>query len=256
MSHEITVQLPNTTAELRESQSLSDAARCTNIVDAQTFEKAADLLKLVVGLRKRIETSYKPVIDSAHAAHKAAIAARDEHTRPLDAIEGALKTKCSAFQAIERARIERERLEEEERQRKAAALAAHAEEEARAKMESQRIELAAKLEAEGRTDEAKRVIDAAVDTPVVLPAWAKQAAPVPQPIREAPKSAGIGFTERWSAEVTDKLALIRFVAANPQHMNLLDANQTALNQMARAMKSALAIDGVRAVSEMSTSVRS
>jgi hypothetical protein len=49
--------------------------------------------------------------------------------------------------------------------------------------------------------------------------------------------------------------LLRAAAFDPQIAALLDVNMTKLNGMARAMKSELAIPGVRAVSEESVAVR-
>ena len=65
----------------------------------------------------------------------------------------------------------------------------------------------------------------------------------------APKVSGLSFRETYKAEVTDMRALVQAVASGAQPITLLQANQTALDGMARALKEALAIPGVRLVKD-------
>lgn len=67
--------------------------------------------------------------------------------------------------------------------------------------------------------------------------------------RNKPKVQGISTRETWSGEVTDKMALIKAVAAGQAPETLLDVNSKVLNQMARAMKSHLVYPGIKAVSK-------
>lgn len=62
---------------------------------------------------------------------------------------------------------------------------------------------------------------------------------------------GVSFRENWHAEVIDKVALVRTVAARPELVNLLDPNLAALGHLARAHKRALDIPGVRVWCELS-----
>ena len=64
---------------------------------------------------------------------------------------------------------------------------------------------------------------------------------------EVPTVKGITTTTRYKAEVVDMMALIKFVAANPQYAECLEANQTALNKLASSLKTNLQINGVRVV---------
>ena len=57
----------------------------------------------------------------------------------------------------------------------------------------------------------------------------------------------MSFAESWSAEVDDLMALVVAVASRTQPITLLLPNTVALNQMARALKGAMALPGVRAV---------
>ena len=60
----------------------------------------------------------------------------------------------------------------------------------------------------------------------------------------------------WHAEVTDKGALITAAAANPSLHVLLEVNQKYLNMLARRDKAAMAIPGVRALSQTNVAARS
>lgn len=81
-----------------------------------------------------------------------------------------------------------------------------------------------------------------------------QAAPVVT-ISATPKVAGIAIKTKWKGEVKDKLALIKFVAANPQFIGLVDANESAINKMASALKQAMIVDGVRVYEERQIAAR-
>lgn len=67
----------------------------------------------------------------------------------------------------------------------------------------------------------------------------------PAVISHVPKVHGVSTSAPWTAEVTDKLALIRFVAANPQYVEFLDVNMVPIRQQAKSLKEHCKIDGVR-----------
>jgi hypothetical protein len=62
-----------------------------------------------------------------------------------------------------------------------------------------------------------------------------------------PKVGGISYRDTYSAKVTDLIALVKFVAANPTHVGLLKANEVALNAQARSLKAQMRIPGVEVV---------
>lgn len=253
MNQSITLPaMPDTRAEQAYGVELRQQADAVSIVDSATFAQAADLLKNVNMLRKRIEEHYEPIKSAAHAAHKAAVAACNEHLKPVSEVEQVLKRKCGEWQRVEAERIAKLRAEEEERQRAEAAELAKKEAEARKLLEDQRIALAEKLQASGQTEKAQ----AALAAPVVVPDWMKPAPSAPREIVTAPKVDGVGLSLKWKASITDKLALVKHVAAHPELLHLLDANMPALNGMARSMKEGFEMPGVIAVSEASTTVRS
>ena len=95
--------------------------------------------------------------------------------------------------------------------------------------------VAALLEEMGHKEAAEQLLN---QEPVVL-----QVASTPA----APKVAGISFRDSYSCEVVSVLELARWVVDHPNHANLIQGNQVALNQLARVMKGGMNIPGVRAV---------
>ena len=71
----------------------------------------------------------------------------------------------------------------------------------------------------------------------------------------APSVKGIATKGTWKGEVTDKAALVKFVAANPQFLNLLDPATKEINAIAKALKANANIDGVRVFEDRSIASR-
>lgn len=196
-----------------------ERARALTVDSDETFHEAGNLLVGVKALRKEIEDHHRPVIAAAFAAHKAATAAKKKLDDPLDVAEGVLKRSMAAYH------------EAQERARRAEQLRLEAE--ARRQEEERRLAEAEALEAEGRHEEAAQTIEELIVAPV---------APVAPP---APKVAGVSFREQWTAEVTDLSALVRAVADGKAPAGLVMANQSALDQLARALKDTMAVPGVK-----------
>jgi hypothetical protein len=72
-----------------------------------------------------------------------------------------------------------------------------------------------------------------------------------------PEVQGLSFTEHWHAEVENLHEFIVWVLSGPtaELENLLSPNLVTLNTLARAQKDALAIPGVKAVKETSSTIR-
>ena len=69
----------------------------------------------------------------------------------------------------------------------------------------------------------------------------------PAVVAPPPQAEGVTSRELWGAEVYDFPALIRAVAEGKVEPAVLQPNMTTLNGLARTLKSALNIPGVRAV---------
>lgn len=215
--------------ELRsEALAWPDQARALTITDNPTYLKAGEMLTGIKGLRKQIDDNYGPVIEAAHKAHKAALAAKAAVDTPLSEAEKILKAGMARWH------------DEQERARKAEE--ARLAEEARKREEEARLAEAEVMEADGDAEAAM----AHLDTPVIAPVVKLERPAAP---------AGISYRETWRAEVTDKLSVIRFVAQHPEWLHLLDVSMPQANAAARAQRSALAIPGLKAVADRNTAVR-
>ncbi|MDD2858877.1 MAG: hypothetical protein PHU75_09410 [Candidatus Nanopelagicales bacterium] len=217
------IELTDTTAIRAEITTWAQAVAALKITSEPTYRDAAEMLLNVRAIRGRVNATFDPVIEAAHKSHKAALAAKAEHEAPLATAERAIKGMMSAYMA------EQERLRLAEQSRLAAI--ARQEEEDRRLAEAQAAQDAGDAE----------MAEALIAQPVVV-----------QPVKAAPavpKIAGVVYRTTWRAEVVDLAALVRFVAATPAFANLVLANMPALNSLATAQKGAMAIPGVRAVSE-------
>ena len=206
--------------EARTSDIIKEAQALT-ITNPEQYTKAAHFLKGVKTLGKEIKETFDGPIKAAHAAHKAIVAAKKKHEGPLLEAEGLVKGKISTWTDAESRRMEAER-----------------EAKAREGLDMEVARREAEVEAlrsVGQNDEADFLESQPVTPPVV------------QVATETPKVDGVSSRDLWSAEVTDLLMLVRYVAEFPEFIHLLKPNQTAINSMARGQKERLMIPGVQAV---------
>lgn len=212
----------------------SGAALLTVETD-EDYGSAGELLLGIKALRQEIAEFFEPLVRKAHEAHKALTMARAEKEQPLANAERVIKGKLDAYAreqkrlADERAAQERARLEQEERARRDA--------------EAERLEAEAAAYAVADPIVAAELVDAAQavrSEPIAIPT------PAAKPL---PKVAGLSHRENWDADVVDLLALVQHVAAHPEHLPLVQANEASLRAMAKSLKSAMSIPGVRAVNK-------
>lgn len=226
MSIELVVD--NGAAVKAEALTWPERAKALKVTDGTTYTSAAETLQAIKALRTRIGETFDPHIKRAHESHRALLREKQDAEAPLLEAESLIKRTLSDYQ------VEQERIRREEERRQ--------QEEARKAEEARRLEEAASLEREAQATDDAALLDEAMamlDAPM---------APMPISLpRATPKVSGIVHRENWSARVTSLIALVRFVAAHPEHVNLLTANQTALNGLARSMKQNLKVDGVQAV---------
>ena len=218
--------------EVIEKQALTwpETARAIQIVDQESYSKAALLLVDIASLEKEIIDHHKPIKAAAHAAHKAATAAEKCLLDPLTEAKQIVKRAVGTWED-EQERIRREI------ERKAQEAARRAEEEAR-------LALAVQAEQAGATEET---IAELVEAPLSMPA--------PVIPMTFDRTKGVTTSKRWSAQLMNLKQLCRAVAEGAVSTELVQPNMIALNAMARAMKSTMNIPGVRAVAETSVAVR-
>lgn len=228
MSIELVVDNAKTSEVTQRALTWPEQARAIRVADPLSYAKAADLLVSIKGLRGEVNAAFDPIIADANKVHKTACEKKRQAEAPLVEAEGLIKSAMADYNT------EQERVRRAEEQR--------LEQEARQREETRRLDEAAALEREGHARNAPELVQEAQDLiERPIPAMPVSVA------RTVPKVAGIVHRDNWSARVVSLPALIKFVAAHPEHQNLLAPNTAALNSLARSMKSNLKIDGVQAV---------
>jgi len=222
------------------------------VIDSQeTYDLAADELKAIKSKAKTLEEQRTAITGPINKALKAV---NDLFRAPgayLEQAEAIIKRKMIGYTT------EQERIAAEQRRKAEAAIRA---EQARIAKEAAEREAAAQAEAAklieaGDAEKAAEVqAEAAIEAASLAATAQVMTAPVAAPA--VAKVSGVSMRSAWKAECTDKAALVAFVAANPQFLNLLDVNTSALNQMAKAMRETMKIDGVRVYEEKQLASRS
>lgn len=249
-----------------ESTALSWPERAASIVvaDQESYDAACELVTEISSLEKQIQDHHKPIKESAYRAHRAACEAEKKLLDPLAEAKGIIKKSLGTWmQEQESLRLEAERKAALEAQRIQAEMEAKqreaqriAEEKARKIDEEQKLRLAEEAEAAGASEETiAEILDAPAPAPVYVPPVAPIPVVVPAVVPTFRKAKGVSTSQRWSAQVMDIKALCRAVADGTASTECVQPNMTALNSMARAMKSTMNIPGVRAVADTTVSVK-
>lgn len=173
-----------------------------------------------------------------------------------------LRNKVEAEERIARQKAEAEAAAA---QAKANAEAAEQRRKAQIAEEAQRKALAegrakdaARLAAEAAAAESKAqsaIENGQAKAEEVILHAAASSAPVPA-LHVMPK--GTSTRENWKAlpDGEDwKIRVVRYIAANPQYIELLDLNESAANKLAKALKSAMQIDGLVATNVPDLAIR-
>lgn len=211
-----------------DSKTLHEVAGNYRIANADQYQNAAEDLRKVKSLGKKLEDQRKAITGPMDVAKKAVMDFFRAPLNYLDEAETALKAALLTYdREQERLRIEAEA--------KAA--------EAARKEQEKLLARADKAAESGKQEKAE--------------ALQTQAAMVAPVVNVAPqtKVSGISSRDNWTAEVTDMLELVKAVAAGQQPLSLLSVDQTKLNGMAKALKQDLMIPGVKAVNKPVISAR-
>jgi hypothetical protein len=257
-------------ADLEQQVSeLVQMAQSITIRDQATLDAAGLMLtERIKPLQKQADDIFDPIISAANKSHKAALAAKAKVRGPLDAAELVLKDGIDAYCAEkdrlaaieaerlrdeqeERDRIERERLEQErimtQNQLNSELVLSHAE------------EVEAQIEALGPNaspDDIARLCAAPEPEPIYVAPELPMFSPVPALVPAYTRPKGISTPKTFVAEVTDIRLLCRAIADGKEPAHYVTPNMTALNQLARAQKNAMALPGVRAILSTGVSARS
>jgi hypothetical protein len=214
-----------------EALTWPDHAAALTVTDAASYMTAADFVKGIKAMRRKVESAFGPIVQKAHAAWKEAGAQRKLADEPLALAEQIIKRGMANWTS--------------EQQRLAHVTARQDEAELRRRDSEDRLAEAVALEADGEAGMAEALLAAPV---IVAPVVA---AP------HLPTIAGISQRQVWKAQVDDLPALIAAADQDPHGVaaGLITVNQVALNGLARSLKGALTVPGVRVYAETSISAR-
>lgn len=225
----VAIAAPSSADLQRGAASALDLVQSFEVVDAATFEIAADELK---GIKAKIDSLNEKrlgITKPLDAAKAAVMALFKPPIEVLQQAESIIKSKMLAWQ------------QDEQRKAREAQLAA----ERAAEAERKRLaDEASALAAQGRTGEA--AVKEQVAQMVVAPPAA-----VPAP----PAVKGISTSTTVDFEVVDLLALVQHVAQRPELLALLAVDSVKLRAQVRATGMATNLPGVRVFEKQTLAAR-
>jgi len=190
------------------------------VVDQGSYDLANAINKQAYEGRKAFHAWFDPIDDASKKQRQATIAQGKKIDDPFDYVIKVTGTKAAAFMRAEQAKAAEERRKVEEALRKEA--------------EEAQIRAAEALQKDGLFAAADEVMEAA-------PVIAKVIIDTPA------KADGVYYQDRWSAEVSSLMELVKAVAAGTVPIAYIMANDAALNAWARATKGTESIPGVKAM---------
>jgi hypothetical protein len=205
-----------------ETKALALKSRVDSLIvsDQASYDSANAINAEAYKLRKAFHEWFDPIDEASRKQRQATIAQGKKIDEPFDYVIKVTGSKASSW-----IRSEEEKARETKR---------IAEEAARKSAEDAQLKAAEELQAAGLTNAAEAVLEA----PVVIPKI-EVAAPK--------KADGTYYTDRYSAEVVDLIALIRSVVDGKAPLLAICANDAYLNQWARLTKGSESIPGVKVV---------
>jgi hypothetical protein len=229
MNDLITIERPGPPAIVAELAPFVTAAKQYEVKDVASHEQALTIIKRFRNGERGIEEHFARAKKAASDAHKELVRSIAALVGPIAEARSIMDHKADEY--------------EKEEQRKADEEARRLQEKARKEEEDRKLAEAQAAQDAGDKALAEEIMSEPVTVPVVIVAPA------------VAEVAGVSTRILWSAEVFDLMALVRFVAANPQWEHLLEPNVPNLNRLAVAQHEAMKTPGVRAVSTTSRSTR-
>ena len=231
--------LPDTTEIEAGASDVVARADALAVTDEDSHRIALESAKECRRRERFVDEIFEPTRAALDSAKRVLLETRDGLKGRYVEARKVLDAKATAFEAEEN----RKALE---RQREAEAAAKKAEEE-------RQLQDAILAEEQGASPAE---VSAMMAEPVL--------APVIPIAPQVAKVAGTSKRENWKGEVNSLEALVKHIAgipqdqplAHPEHLPLLEANMTALGGLAKSLKGALRLPGVRVFSESVRSYRS
>lgn len=216
--------------DVAEAVVLEQQALSVRTIDDDAIEEhVGELIDQLTTVDQRIEGKGRAWCDLAFRLHRGLTGLFGANGQTRQHTQNGLRH----LRPLLASRLEAKRRAEEQRQREARETALREE-------QDRKLQEAAHLETVGApAEEVQQVLLEAETLP-------------PPPVAAQPITniRGASVRENWKCEITSKAELVKFVAANPQFLTLVDVNQTAANQLAKAQKSGLKLPGLRAFNDV------
>lgn len=211
-----------------ETAAIVEVAAGTVIATQDDYEAAANILKEVKRLQKKVKEYWEPLRASAKQAYDGVLEKKKQMTEPLDKAEAALKGAMTTY-TVE---LERKRREQEEAMREAA------------RQEADRmLEAAAAAEAAGDKDGAA----AAMDEAEIMEGMASTG----RVIASSPKASGISQAKTWKITEIDPEKVPIKVGVT----EIRPVDQAAIMRLIKESKGTVQIPGVKYEESVNISVR-
>ena len=130
-----------------------DQAKAVKVIDGETYTSAGLLWKAIGDMIAEVKSTFDPICDAAHKAHKTATEKRSKYLDPLQVAYKSVKSLMSDYDAEQKRKAEAE-------QRRLEALAKKEE-------EDRLIAEAAEMEKNGQHEEAAAIIEEPVYVPPI-----------------------------------------------------------------------------------------
>lgn len=226
---EVRVAHPSAAALSRGASAALELVQGFEVVDAPTFEIAADELKAIKSRSSALDEQRKGITAPMDVSKKAVMDLFRGPIEILSEAERLLKSKMLTYQQAEQRRADEARI---------AAERAAAEERARMHKEAD------KLAAEGRAAEA--AIKAQIAQMVVA---------APAAVPDAPAVKGISTTTTVDFEIVDLLALVRHIAQHTELVGLVAAEIPRVRAYVRGLGMQCNLPGVRVFEKQTIAAR-
>ncbi len=217
----VTIAIPDAGALATEQNTIVAQANALTITNDQEYLAACEQVSGWAKFKARVEAFFRDDCDRSYKLWQSLTGKRKAIIDPVEQAVRIAGAKVSAYEAAKRAVAE-----QEARQRAEAA---------RKMEEEQKLQEAIALDQAGLKDVAKQVLDEPVTTPAL------SAAPA------TPKFAGKSSSTKYDAKVVDLKALLVYILAHPEDMNLVEVNTQALRKRAEYQKDSFALAGCELV---------
>lgn len=235
---EINAEITQEAKEVSESTDLLlQEAKDFKIKTVADLEISANILKTIKQKKKKIDEVRKTITRPLDAAKKRIMDFFRPAENKLSEAENIIEKTILDFRAEERKRIEEEQRKAAEEARKK-----QAEELARIQKEQEEAEMMGDSETVENLEMQKTVVATTAEVATVV-------------TTEEPKLSGVAEVKRWKAVVTDKMALIKHIAATGQFENIVEFSNKELTALATATKGTIQIPGIEFKVERSLAAR-